>query len=72
MIYIGNWNVMTLLKTGKMNEIADEMSKTQLQVIALQELRWKGAGQINKPMYTLLQLQSGENWTTGNWIYDTK
>jgi len=47
MIYIGTWNVMTLLKTGKMNEIADEMSKMQLQVIALQELRWKGAGQIN-------------------------
>ena len=37
-----------------MNEIADEMSKTQLQVIALQELRWKGTGrQINKPTYTL-------------------
>jgi len=53
-IYIGTWNVMTLLKTGKMNEIADEMSKTQLQVIALQELRWKGTGrQINKPTYTL-------------------
>ena len=44
---------MTMLKTGKMNEIADEMLKTQLQVIALQELRWKGAGQINKSTYTL-------------------
>jgi len=44
---------MTLLKTGKMNEIADEMSKTQLQIIALQEVRRKGAGQINKPTYTL-------------------
>ena len=47
MIYIGTWNVMTLLKTRKMNEIADEMSKTQLQLIAVQELRWKRAGQIN-------------------------
>jgi len=44
---------MTMLKVGKMNEIADEMLKTQLQVIALQELRWKGTGQINKPKYTL-------------------
>jgi hypothetical protein len=49
MIYIGNWNVTTMLKKGKMKETADEMSKTQLQVIALQELRWKRAGQINKP-----------------------
>ena len=30
-----------------MNEIANEMSKTLLQVIAIQELRWKGAEQIN-------------------------
>ena len=56
MIYIGTWNVMTMLKRGKMNEIADEMLKMQLQVIALQELRWKGEGQINKSTYTLLQL----------------
>ena len=53
MIYTGTWNVMTMLKIGKINEIADEMLKTQLQIIALQELRWKGAGQINKPTYTL-------------------
>jgi exonuclease III len=39
---------MTLLKAGKMNEIADEMLKTQLQIIALQELRWKEVGKINK------------------------
>jgi endonuclease/exonuclease/phosphatase family metal-dependent hydrolase len=57
-MYIGTWNVMAVLKTGKMNEIADEMLKTQLQIIALQELRWKGVGQINKTKYTLLQLQS--------------
>jgi hypothetical protein len=44
---------MTMLKAGKMNEIANEMLKTQLQIIALQELRWKGDGQINKTKYTL-------------------
>ena len=47
-IYIGTWNIMTMLKTGRMHEIADEMLKTQLQIIALQELRWKGVGQISK------------------------
>jgi len=44
---------MTMLKAGKMNEIADEMLKTQLQIIALQELRWKGVRQINKTKHTL-------------------
>ena len=48
MVDIGIRNVMTMLKAGRLNEIADEMLKTQLQVIALQELRWRGAGQINK------------------------
>jgi hypothetical protein len=32
---------MTVLKTGRMNEITDEMLKTQLQLTALGELRWK-------------------------------
>jgi hypothetical protein len=53
-IYIRTWNIMTVLKTGRMNEIADEMLKTQLLVMALQELRWKRVGQINKNKYTLL------------------
>jgi len=44
---------MTMLKAGKMNKIADEMLKTQLQITALQELRWKGIRQINKTKYTL-------------------
>ena len=44
---------MTMLKAGRMNEIVDEMLKTQLQVIALQKLRWRGAGQINIAKYTL-------------------
>jgi len=44
---------MTMLKAGKMNEIADEMLKTQLQITALQELRWKGVRKINKTKYTL-------------------
>ena len=46
-----------------MNEIADGMLKTQLQIIALQELRWKGDGQIDKTKYTLYYSRNPE--TTG-------
>jgi hypothetical protein len=35
MIYVGTWKIMTMLKAGKMNEIADKMIKTQLQIIVL-------------------------------------
>ena len=34
---------MTLLKAGKMNEIADEMLKTQLQIIALTRTKMEGS-----------------------------
>jgi hypothetical protein len=54
MIYIETWNIMTLLKTGRVNAIADEMLMTRLQLVALQELKGIGVGQINKPKYTLL------------------
>ena len=64
---------MTVLKAGKMNEIANEMLKTQLQITALQELRWKGDGQINKTKCTLYYSCSPEkNRSTWNWIYGPK
>jgi hypothetical protein len=46
MTHIGTWSVMTMLKPGKMDEKADQMLKTYLQIFALQEIRWKGSGQL--------------------------
>jgi hypothetical protein len=48
---IGAWNVMTLLKPGKLQELAEEAAKTQIETLALQEVRWPGIGQINKKDY---------------------
>jgi len=44
---------MTMLKPDKMNEIADQMLSTQIQIIALQEIKWKEHGKIKKNMYSL-------------------
>jgi len=52
-INTGTWNIMTMLKSGKMNEIAEQMLSIQIHIIALQEIRWKGHGQIKKNMYSL-------------------
>jgi exonuclease III len=55
---------MTMLKPCKMNEIAEQMLGTQLQIIALQEIRWKGHGQIKKNTYSLYYSCSEQ--TTGH------
>jgi hypothetical protein len=41
---IGTWNVNTMLKAGKMQEIADQILGSQIQIVALQEIRWRGHG----------------------------
>ena len=36
LIDIGTWNVNTMLKAGKMQEIADQVVGSQIQIVALQ------------------------------------
>jgi exonuclease III len=50
-----------MLKPGKKYEIADQMLKTQLQIFALQEIRWKGSGQLKKDKYSLYYSCSHQN-----------
>jgi len=54
---------MTLLKPGKMQELAEEVAKTQLEILALRETRWPGKGQINNKDYALYY--SGSKGKTG-------
>ena len=48
-IYLGTWNVRTMLQP----EVAEQILQTEVQIIALQEIRWKGQGQIKKDKYNL-------------------
>jgi exonuclease III len=52
-IIIGTWNVRTLLQPGKMQLLAERISKTQLELLAIQEIRWSGTGLIKKQNYSL-------------------
>ena len=47
------WNVRTMLKPGRMCEIVGEVKKYGIDLVALQEVKWKGQGEINKSNYTL-------------------
>jgi len=43
----------TLLKAGKMQELAEELAKIQLEIVAIQETRRSGIGLINKKDFSL-------------------
>ena len=51
---IATWNVRSTLQTGKMEEITDELKKYNIQITALQEVRWTHDGWIKNRNYTLL------------------
>ena len=42
-----------LLKPGKIKELVEELAKTQLEIIAIQETRWSGAALIKKKDFSL-------------------
>jgi len=45
-----------MLQASKMEEIADELKEHNVQITALQEVRWPHEGWIKKKNYTLLFL----------------
>ena len=50
---IGTWNVNTVLKAGKMQEIMDQIVGPQFQIVALQEIRCRGYGLLKKGKYLI-------------------
>lgn len=52
-IKISTWNVRTMLEPGKIQEITSEMQRYQIDVAAIQEIRWAGQGEINENNYTI-------------------
>ena len=50
---MGTRNVKTLLKPSKMQKLVEELAKTQLEIVAIQEMRWPGTGHIKKKDFSI-------------------
>ena len=48
---IGTWNVNTMLKARKIQGIADQIVGFQIEIVALEEIRWRGYGLLKKDKY---------------------
>jgi len=47
------WKVKTLLKPGKLQELAEKLAKAQIEILAIEEVRWPNKGQVKKQIYLL-------------------
>jgi len=50
-IKLATWNIRTMLQKGKIMEFAEDLHKYEIDITAIQEVRWKGYDKINKPKF---------------------
>lgn len=59
---MATWNVRTLFRAGALQNLMSQLEKYSLDIIALQEIRWKGSDTLRSRKYTLFY--SGNNTNT--------
>ena len=50
---IGTWNLRTLNRGGKLENLKKEMQEEEVSVLGVSEVRWKGQGEIRSGDYTV-------------------
>ena len=60
---IATWNVRSLIREGKAENVAAEAERMKLDILGVSEVRWSGVGQINVGNYEFIY--SGSEKHTG-------
>ena len=53
-IKIGTWNTRTMYEKGKLDNVKSEMSRMEINILGLAEVRWTGAGTLSSDNYTVV------------------
>jgi len=53
-IKIGTWNTRTMYEKGKFANVKSEMSRMEINILGLAEVRWTGAGILTSDGYTIV------------------
>ena len=48
--FIGSWNVKSMNK-GKLEAVRQEMSRVNIDILGISELKWTGMGEFNSDAY---------------------
>ena len=55
---IGNWNIRSMYQ-GKLEVVKQEMTRVNIDILAISELRWTGMGEFNSDDHYHLLLRAG-------------
>jgi hypothetical protein len=64
----GLWNVRSLYRAGSLMTVPKELSKCKLDLVGVQEVRWKGGGTKPVGEYTFFYRKGNENHELGTGI----
>jgi exonuclease III len=53
-VKLATWNVRTLAQGGKLENLKQEASRLNLDILGISEMRWKNSGQINSGEFTVI------------------
>ena len=73
---IGTWNVRTLRRPGALQELRKVITSYGADVVALQEMRWKGTGILrgrsnNADIYYSCKFRSMSSYVASQWEVDS-